>query len=288
MRQIIEGIKYLHSLHIIHRDIKLDNILVNFKDVNNDLLKSEIKIIDFGLSRQLSSSTSLAKSIVGNRQNMDPRLLEIYQKNGDNKFINGYNEKTDIWSLGAICFEMFTGNHLFEEYQINDFIKQKKYKLSLNLDISNEIISFLDSMLQYDPNNRDSADNLLKRDFLTKNCKEFRKFDQKASFLETKNNELIIDFNPTIRNNKMINEIKINGIQNYQFIKYIGHGAFGEVYITQKIGQPNIDFATKIIDIAKCQEYLKYLDNEIEILKNANRHKNVIQIVDSFITNTHY
>ena len=57
MRQIVDGLKYINSKNIIHRDIKLDNILVNFKtieDKNNlNLLSSEIKIIDFGLSIKL-------------------------------------------------------------------------------------------------------------------------------------------------------------------------------------------------------------------------------------------
>ena len=53
MRQIVEGLRYIHNMKILHRDIKLDNILINFKS-NKDLenlnyLNSEVKIIDFGL-----------------------------------------------------------------------------------------------------------------------------------------------------------------------------------------------------------------------------------------------
>ena len=202
MRQIIEGIKYLHSLHIIHRDIKLDNILVNFKSENHDLLSSEIKIIDFGLSKQLTSSTSLANSIRGNMQNMDPVLLEQYYKGNTDIYINGYNEKSDIWSLGAICYKMLTGNPLFVEFP--SFIGKKKYTIPLDLAISNEFISFITSMLQYDPENRASAEELLKCDFLIKKDYELTQFNSANSPNVTKDKKnLKLDINhPFILNYK--------------------------------------------------------------------------------------
>ena len=58
MRQIIEGIYYLHSNKIIHRDLKLDNIMVNFGSENDkehlNMMNAKIKIIDFGFATKLA------------------------------------------------------------------------------------------------------------------------------------------------------------------------------------------------------------------------------------------
>ena len=120
-------------------------------------------------------------------------------------------------------------------------------------------------MLQYDPNNRASAENLLKHDFLTKNYNEFSKFNKKTSSFEIQGNNLIIDFNRPIRNNIKFSSIidfhnqKLDEYnRNYHLIKEIGGGNFGKVYLTQIQNQRNIFYATKVIDIKKYKLYNSY------------------------------
>ena len=190
LKQIVDGLIHIHSKNVLHRDIKLENILLNFppeiKKENRDYTQAQIKIIDFGLSTQLrhyqykdKDKKILAQSAVGTPMYMDPIILSKYDKYGGIKKYQLYDEKCDIWSLGAITYEMLTGQNLFQAKNMTDLlnkIKKGNYFLNVN-ELSSEIISFLNCMLQYKPEKRLSAQELAKHQFLTRNPDDFTKAD---------------------------------------------------------------------------------------------------------------
>jgi len=178
MRQIVSAINYLHTNRIIHRDLKLDNILVHFpsEDDKQDMLKAVAKLIDFGFATKLNKNRDMTKTVLGTPANMEPHLISDMEKHQPEK--EGYNEKVDIWSLGTLCYEMLTGRLTFFGKNMNELFEKVKignYKVPLWL--SKEAVSFLNGMLQYDANKRLSSEELLKHDFLTKNVKLFQPVD---------------------------------------------------------------------------------------------------------------
>ena len=230
MRQIVNAIYYLHSNKIVHRDLKLENILLNFpteQDKNSANMMSAIaKIIDFGFATRLrSSNANLTYTILGTPSNMDPILLKQFEARINYQY--GYDEKADIWSLGTMCYEMLTGHMTFNGKNLEELAQNvKKGIYSLPLNLSNECASFIIGMLQYDPNKRLSAGELLNHDFLVKDCKYFKPIDIKkiqkkingdVLNIDIKNNQSIVKIinqdnhqNKIINNNDIINQDKNN------------------------------------------------------------------------------
>jgi len=97
--QICEGLKHLHEHGIVHRDLKTMNIMVVQTET-----KFVAKIADLGVSRQLSDDTMMLQTFYGTPLYLSPELVENKQ----------YNEKTDIWSLGVILYELICLTHPFK------------------------------------------------------------------------------------------------------------------------------------------------------------------------------
>ena len=180
MRQIVSALRYLHKKTILHRDLKLDNILVHFDNEedrkNKNMMKAKVKLIDFGFARYLKRE-ELAFSTLGSPINMDPGILRKLNKMQNSKDY-GYDEKADIWSLGTICYEMLIGKSPFDSDSMKDLVKKvDKGDYFIPKTLSKEAVSFLNGMLQYDFKRRFTAAQLYRHKFLKKNFNELTKFN---------------------------------------------------------------------------------------------------------------
>lgn len=104
--QICSGVKYLHENRIIHRDLKPDNILLTKRKK-----RLALKISDFGISKIADTFMTLA----GTREYLSPEyFVEITESVKTNR--------TDIWALGCILFEMITGRGPFVKKNLDNLL----------------------------------------------------------------------------------------------------------------------------------------------------------------------
>jgi hypothetical protein len=183
----------------------LANILVNYdseidkNDIN--LLKSNIKLVDFGFATHINN-TNLLKTAIGSPFNMDPRVLKKFCNNA-NEF-QEYDEKADIWSLGTLCYKMLLGENPFSAKDVQELaLKVEEGTFKVPLCFARETISFLLGMLQYEPSKRLSSKELTNHPFLIKYIGDFSYIDLRQKTDKIRYEELYIN----IKNNETISSI---------------------------------------------------------------------------------
>lgn len=106
INQILKGVEYIHKMRIIHRDLKLGNVLID-----HDM---QMKIGDFGLAIESTNPRVSSKSLCGTTNYLAPEVVER----------KGFAFGTDIWAVGVIAFVLLYGYTPFEEHDALETYKR--------------------------------------------------------------------------------------------------------------------------------------------------------------------
>ena len=161
--QVFSGLCYLHEKKILHRDLKLENLMISEieKDINTGEEYFWMKIIDFGTAK-IFERKKKEKEIIGSSYYIAP---EVLKKN--------YNEKCDTWSVGVILYMTLTGVPPFDGETDEDIIhriKIGKYSKTNKrfLEHSPEVIDLVNSLLERNIDKRLSAKQALEHQWFKK------------------------------------------------------------------------------------------------------------------------
>ena len=169
--QILSGLKYLHEIHWVHRDIYPPNILLAIPEYHSQPMHSRVvKIADFGLARKLDEDSLTVSdppeevlSVVGNRLYRAPEMKCEIDPDSGLEINPKYDYKVDLYSAGLVLYRLcrrFEGSDVIQSEleSIKDSGLVDKHKLSHNDRLLHQL---LDNLLKRNPDERFSASQAL-------------------------------------------------------------------------------------------------------------------------------
>ena len=241
--QIVIGLADLHNMKILHRDLKTSNI---FLTKNYD-----VKIGDLGVAKKLSNN-DFTKTVIGTPYYLSPEICKE----------KPYNEKSDIWALGCILYELCTFKHPFDSTNqaalINKILKENPKQIPYTFDYYfNEIIK---KLLQKNMNKRPSCKLILKGQYVMNKAKELKLYSKYQKLIEYSHN------NSLVRNKSNLKVgVEENNIYNEK-----------TKYFTINNNTNNLSIKTRAKSCSKNKKIVNHILNES---KKAKPKKNGIPFV---------
>ncbi|CAD5110793.1 DgyrCDS158 [Dimorphilus gyrociliatus] len=173
--QLLLAVQYMHGRGVMHRDLKTRNIFIK---------KGKLKVGDFGISRILIGTSDMASTFTGTPYYMSPEVLKH----------QGYNAKSDIWSIGCILYELIHLKHAFD----GESMMGVMYKIvegdtpDWSSNYSTDLRSVFELILKKNPSERPSSKELLKLPFITKQMEKIKDTIVEAS-KEKKSSHIIFE-----------------------------------------------------------------------------------------------
>lgn len=148
--QLAQGIQYIHSKNIVHRDLKLGNLFLT--------QNMQLKIGDFGLSEKITYPNQKCNSLSGTPNYIAPEILTKV----------GHSYEVDIWAIGVIAYTMLVGSPPFQAKTSKatcNRIKQVLYSIPRHLQLTRACQDFIRCCLQKVPSERIKIDQIFDHEF---------------------------------------------------------------------------------------------------------------------------
>jgi hypothetical protein len=155
LKQMLESIAYMHSLMIVHRDVKADNYLVDDLEFKGRDFK--VVLTDLSTARHLEEGVFL-KEIVGTREYWAPELIT-----------RSYAHKVDVWAVGVILWCMITSKFPFATMQ-DRFTKQLRRHERMN----NDQFAIIQGLLHKSPQQRTKPSAALENQWIIRECQKHK------------------------------------------------------------------------------------------------------------------
>ncbi|EAO00209.1 putative protein kinase [Trypanosoma cruzi] len=155
--QICMALKYLHDNHILHRDMKTANIFLTSRNV--------VKLGDFGISTVLQNTLACAKTVCGTPYYFSPELCQN----------RPYNNKSDVWALGVVLYELLTLQRPFNAKSLKELLKKilvGQYD-PIPSSVPGEMRGLCAALLQVNPVQRPSINRILESSFIQESLRSF-------------------------------------------------------------------------------------------------------------------
>ncbi|EDK44297.1 conserved hypothetical protein [Lodderomyces elongisporus NRRL YB-4239] len=168
----MKALQFLHkNLLIVHRDLKLDNVLMHIP-----LPKSRIYLCDFGIAKQLPSGRTT--TCVGTIEYSAP---EVFKCDSNGRAIEAYNFKCDIWSLGIITHILLSGISPFYAHEkASILLASREGKLNFNRKQFSHTSSlaqrFVSALLKVDASKRLDIDECFEHGWIKRNKAKLEAF----------------------------------------------------------------------------------------------------------------